>query len=254
MPANEIFTPTIVLPSSQSNQPNQIASWSHFVGFLLLMAGTAALGFHAQHTASATAQGATGQLAGHSKAISIYFVAALMDWALLYYCWAGVHHRGGTLRTLSGGRWASWPAAARDILIVVPFWGIWEGTAYLVSRLLGPSSAKTVDSLLPGSVLEILLWTGVSITAGVCEELAFRGYVQQQIHALTKSLWLAVILQAMIFGIAHAYQGWKQVVVITVLGILYGGLAAWRKNLTANIIAHACTDVWEGWLKFVVWR
>jgi len=43
-------------------------------------------------------------------------------------------------------------------------------------------------------------------------------------------------------------------VVIIVLGVLYGALAAWRKNLRANMISHAWADVWEGWLKFVVFR
>jgi len=42
--------------------------------------------------------------------------------------------------------------------------------------------------------------------------------------------------------------------VIVVLGILFGALAAWRRNLRANMIAHAWADVWEGWLKFLVWR
>jgi membrane protease YdiL (CAAX protease family) len=57
-----------------------------------------------------------------------------------------------------------------------------------------------------------------------------------------------------VFGLAHAYQGWKAVVVISVLGVLYGLLAAWRRNLRANIVAHAASDIWEGWLKFAIWR
>ncbi len=52
----------------------------------------------------------------------------------------------------------------------------------------------------------------------------------------------------------HAYQGWTNVIVISVLGILFGVLAAWRGNLRANMIVHAWADVWSGWLKFVVWR
>jgi hypothetical protein len=41
---------------------------------------------------------------------------------------------------------------------------------------------------------------------------------------------------------------------VNVLGILYGALEAGRRNLRINIVAHAFTDGWEGWLKFVVWR
>ena len=42
--------------------------------------------------------------------------------------------------------------------------------------------------------------------------------------------------------------------VISALGVLDGALGAWRKNLRANMIAHAWSDVWEGWLKMVVFK
>jgi CAAX protease family protein len=246
----------LVEPNPAMRQrPPQIASWKHLTGFLLIGAVVVALGLLAQHSASGGGVGATtGPLGRHSQAIQIYLVAIVMDCALLYYCWAGAHRRGGGLATLSGGRWTSWKSVAMDAGIALPFWALWEGTAYGVHWLLGPSSAKSVDSLLPQSLLEILLWIATSVTAGVCEEVAFRGYVQRQFHALTGSVAIAVLGQGLVFGLFHFYQGWKNVIVICVLGVLYGGLAAWRRNLRANIIVHAWSDVWSGWLKFVIWR
>jgi uncharacterized protein len=236
-------------------RPPQIASWKHFIGFLLIGAGMVALGLLAQHApAQGGAGSSTGQLGRHSQAIPVYLTAILMDWALLYYCWAGVHHFGGNLKTLSGGRWTSWKSVAIDMGIALPFWVLWEGTAYGVHRLLGPGTAKSVASLLPQHPLEILIWIATSITAGICEELAFRGYVQRQFHALTGNVVLAVLAQGVVFGLCHFYQGWKNVVVICVLGVLFGVLAVWRRNLRANIIVHAWADVWGGWLKFVVWK
>jgi hypothetical protein len=82
--------------------------------------------------------------------------------------------------------------------------------------------------------------------------MAFRGYLQKQLHAPSGSIAMAVLGQGVVFGLFHFYQGWKSVVVISVLGVLFGTLAAWRRNLRANIIVHAWGDVWEGWLKFVV--
>ncbi len=247
-------TETIVLTNPEGKaMPKPVASWLHLLGFLLIMAVTAVAGFQAQHAASASSA-AAGQLASHSQAIKIYLVAGFMDWALLYYCWVGVRRRDGNLALLTGGRWTSWLSLATDVAIALPFWALWEATAYAVHWVLGPSSAKTVDSLLPHSPLEILLWIGVSITAGFCEEIAFRGYLQRQFHALSGNVGIAVIAQALVFGLAHGYQGWKAVVVISVLGILYGALAAWRHNLRINIVAHASTDIWEGWLKQVIWR
>ena len=247
-------TMNIVEPNSHASPaPEPIASWGHFIGFLLIMAGTAALGFRAQSAAGASTAGASaGDLASHSKAISVYLVAGLMDWALLYYCWAGVRKHGGNLFSLTGGRWKTWRSLANDVAVTIPFWVLWEGAAYGVNRILGPSTAKTVDSLLPHSLFEVVLWIAVSITAGFCEEIAFRGYLQRQFHALTANLPAAVIAQALVFGLAHSYQGWKSVVVITVLGVLYGVLAAWRRNLRVNIVSHAATDIWEGWLKQII--
>jgi membrane protease YdiL (CAAX protease family) len=250
MQASEVLT----AENPRQNTP-QIASWGHLVGFLLIGAGMVALGMLAQHAPADGATGASsGHLARHSQAIPIYLAAILMDWLLLYYCWVGVHHWGGNLKTLSGGRWTSWKSLATAVEIAGAFWVLWEGAEYGVYWLLGPSSAKTVDSLLPKSLVEILIWIATSTTAGICEEMAFRGYLQKQVHALTGSVALAVLAQGLVFGLFHAYQGWKNVIVISVLGVLYGILAAWRRNLQANVIVHAWGDVWSGWLRFVVWR
>src|ERR1700693_4869916 len=238
MQASEVLT----AENPCQNTP-QIASWGHLVGFLLIGAGMVALGMLAQHAPADGATGASsGHLARHSQAIPIYLAAILMDWLLLYYCWVGVHHWGGNLKTLSGGRWTSWKSLATAVEIAVPFWVLWEGAAYGVHWLLGPSSARSVDSLLPQSLLEILIWIATSMTAGICEEMAFRGYVQRQFHALTGSIVMAVLGQGLVFGLVHSYQGWKNVIVICVLGVLFGILAAWRRNLRTNIMVHAWAD------------
>ena len=236
----------------------QIASWGWLAGFLLIGAGVVAMGFLAQH-APTGGGAAPGQFAIHSQAIPIYLSVIAMDWAFLYYCWAGVHRHGGTLKTLSGGRWTSWKSVAADVAIALPFWALWEAAAYgihwlLDSRALGAGGAKTVASLLPQSALEILIWIGASITAGICEELAFRGFLQRQLHALTGNIYLAVLSQGVVFGLFHAYQGWRNVAVISVLGIMFGMLAAWRGNLRANIIVHSWADIWGGWLQMLVFR
>jgi membrane protease YdiL (CAAX protease family) len=229
----------------------------HLAGFLAIMAALLVLGLYQQHAGGGNGAGsnqASGQLASHGYAIPIYLTALVMDWLLLCFCWAGVHRHGGKLWDLAGGRWASWRDVFTDLAIVLPFWAVWEGAAYGVHLLLGSGSAKTVDSLLPKSLAEVLVWIATCITAGICEEMAFRGYLQRQFHALTGNIAWAILLQALVFGIAHGYQGWRNVVVISVLGVLFGVLAAWRKNLRANMVAHAWSDIWGGWLKFVVFR
>jgi membrane protease YdiL (CAAX protease family) len=251
MPVSELRT------TSSDIRPVPIASKLHLIGLLLILFGTAAAGFLAQHQAAAST-GPGGQLADHSKAIHIYLVALFVDWALFYYCYAGVRRKGGTLASLSAGRWTSAKDVLTDVAIAIPFWVLWEGVAYGVHYLLDvlhPSgTAAVVDSLLPKSPVEISLWIALCLTAGFCEEIAFRGYLQKQLHAFTGSIAVAVVLQGIVFGIAHGYQGWKNVVVITALGVLFGMLAAWRRNLRVNIISHAWSDAWEGWLKFILFH
>lgn len=238
----------------------RIASWRHLLGFLLIGVGMVALGILAQHHSGGNGEAEARQLAQHSQAIPIYTTAILMDWALLYYCWVGVHRNGGDWKVLAGKFGWSWKSLMTDVGIAAPFWVLWECTAWSVHRLLesghgvlGANSAKTVDSLLPHSLIEVLLWIATAITAGICEELSFRGYLQRQFHALSGNTATAVAGQGAVFGLFHAYQGWKSVVVICVLGVLFGVLAEWRKNLRANVMVHAWADVWNGWLKFIVW-
>lgn len=238
--------------ATRESKPQKIASWGHLAGYLLITAGIAAWGLYIQRAGLGNAS--AGQIVDHSQVIKNYFLSILANCALLYYCWVGVHRHGGNLETLSGGLWTSWKALAQDIAIAIPFWVVWEATAYGVHWLLGPgNSARSVAALLPQSVPEILVWILVSVTAGFCEELQSRGYLQRQFHALSGSIVAAVLGQGVLFGLMHSYQGWKQVVVISALGVLYGALAAWRRNLRANMIAHAWSDIWEGWLKMVVW-
>ncbi len=235
--------------AASSTRP--IAGSAHFMGFLLIGAGVAVLGVMAQQAPANLADSA--QLAPHGQAVHVYLAAICMDWALLYYCWMGVRRHGGTLETLSGGMWRSVRDVVKDVAIAIPFWVAWEAAAYGLTWLLGPSSARTVDSLLPRSTVEVLVWMATCITAGVCEEIGFRGYVLRQLQAFTGSTALAVIGQGLVFGLFHVYQGWKNAVVISLLGMVYGLLAIWRRNLRVNILSHAMTDFWEGWLKFLVW-
>jgi uncharacterized protein len=250
--SEDLITPPVTRPA-------RIATKSHLVGLLLILFGIAGAGFFAQHQAAApTSKASAGQLAEHAQAIQIYLAALVLDWALFFYCYVGVRRSGGNLASLSGGRWRSAKDVFTDIAIAIPFVALWEGVAYgghyLLDFLSATNNAATVDSLLPKSLLEITLWIFLCLTAGFCEEIAFRGYLQKQFHALTGSIAIAVILQGVVFGVTHGYQGWKNVVVITALGILYGMLAAWRRNLRVNIISHACSDAWEGWLKFILFH
>jgi membrane protease YdiL (CAAX protease family) len=127
----------------------------------------------------------------------------------------------------------------------------------LIGFLLGmgnPSSAKDslkemqhrVGSMLPTGAIEIFVWVLLSSTAGFCEEVIYRGYFQRQIAGLFNSAWAGIVLQGIIFGGSHAYEGWQKMVQIGVFGILFGVLAHWRKSLRPGMIGHALFDIFQG--------
>ena len=100
--------------------------------------------------------------------------------------------------------------------------------------------------MLPHGPLEIALWVALSMSAGFSEELTFRGYFSAQFHALTGSAPLALVLQAVLFGVTHGYQGVRACCTITLYGLLMGLLAKVRGSLRPGMIVHAWTDIAAG--------
>jgi membrane protease YdiL (CAAX protease family) len=131
----------------------------------------------------------------------------------------------------------------RDIGIALAFWVISGAFLLILAWLLriGPQG-RDIRFLLPRSYLEIALWMALSVTAGICEETIFRGYLQRQFTALTRSAPAGIIVSAAAFGAAHAYQGSRRVILIGLYGAMFGILAHWRGSVRPGMIAHAWQD------------
>ena len=54
---------------------------------------------------------------------------------------------------------------------------------------------------------------------------------------------VAVVLQAVAFGLPHVYQGVRMAAMAAPYGILFGVLALWRRSLRPGILAHAWSDI-----------
>jgi len=242
---------------AESRNLEPVASYGHTFGLLVILCAVFAISFALQYGPSASHTGVTQPAPGlqpiHRRIIPGFIESLIFDWGILCYVWAGVRSRGGSLLKLSGRHWASVGDVLKDLAIAAPFWVIWKATAIAAFAVLArffPAPTGPHDETFPvRGLLEITVWIAVSLSAGFCEELIFRGYLQRQFSALTGRLWLGILLQGIVFGLIHP-RGWKAVVVISILGVLYGGLAAWRENLRPAILSHGWSDLWEGWLKF----
>jgi membrane protease YdiL (CAAX protease family) len=181
----------------------------------------------------------------HHGNVVRYLSVIVFEWVLAFCVWLGGQIPGATrMRDLVGGRWCSMKDVLRDVAIAAAFWILCVGVGFFMNLVLKPSpTTESLRLLNRQGAAEITLWVIMSMTSGFCEELVFRGYLQRQFLALTGSAAFAVLAQAVLFGVGHWYQGIKMVIVIMVLGILFGILAHWRKSLRPGMIAHAWQDI-----------
>ena len=221
-----------------------IAPLWHTALLVSIFAGITIAGVVFQRKAQAT----PGMLQTHPNVIPLYLSMMAAELGLVYGCWVGVHLRGGGFRDLIGGRWLSAKDVMVDIALAAVVWILWLGIQIGVSRLWGANSAKSMNVLTPQHSIEIVLWFVLCVTAGFAEEVAFRGYFQKQFQAMTGSAAMGLILQALLFGIAHGYQGSQAIVMIILFGLVYGFVAMQRKSLRPTILAHAWSDMYSGYL------
>ena len=89
----------------------------------------------------------------------------------------------------------------------------------------------------------LLAWS----SAALGEELQFRGFLWSRLERLfgggRAAAWLALVVQAGLFGLGHAYQGLGGVLVTMCAGLVLGAVfLAGRRNLVACMVLHGVID------------
>jgi uncharacterized protein len=104
---------------------------------------------------------------------------------------------------------------------------------------------KSLDFFLPSTWSERRWWLFVCVTAGVCEEILYRGFLLHYLHtypwALNLALSLAISL--VMFGVVHLYAGVRGVIGSMVAGLFFALLFLLSGNLLLSMILHALTDL-----------
>jgi membrane protease YdiL (CAAX protease family) len=177
-----------------------------------------------------------------------YLFIVVFEWTMVAFIGWGLKSRGFRLSELIGGRWARGRDVLRDLGIGAVFILVAGGAIQGLGALIKAVPPKGMLEMLPQTWLEIILWIPLSLTGGFCEEVIFRGYLQRQFSALTHSLAAGIVIQGMVFGLAHGYQGWKLMSLIAVYGACFGLLAHWRRTLRPGMIGHALQDIAGGLL------
>ncbi|MEE4245760.1 MAG: type II CAAX endopeptidase family protein [Kangiellaceae bacterium] len=106
--------------------------------------------------------------------------------------------------------------------------------------------------MMPTSKNELRWFTGgVSVSAGICEELLFRGFVLSLADDLSMSLGL-LLVSSVLFGLCHLYQGWGNVLRTGVVGMVLGVIYLLTDSLWVPIALHILVDAYGGVMCYLV--
>ena len=171
------------------------------------------------------------------SASTVLWILALVTIAVLL--WEGVapHH----LRMYGGGNplaILAWAAGTAVASIAV------AAGVTLAGRGLGMRESVWVTHLMPRDRGDRVAFTGVALTAGITEELMYRGFALWAVAgALGDRPWLAAAILGVPFGVLHAYQGILGMLRAGLLGVVLAVPVLAGGGLVAAVLAHAGVDL-----------
>ena len=249
--------PAAATPETSSTPPPTVV-WLHLALLLAILLGFSYVGAEGQQ-----------RVVDRFGRLPFYGATIVWEWVLLAYVWVGMRHQRLTLAEITGGRWKTAEDALLDLALAAGFWivaaGVLVGVGFLLGLAQSPAhgpqdtqalkeAMKKVSFLTPANTPELIVFLGLAATAGFCEEIVFRGYLQRTFTTLTRSSFAGIALSAAVFGASHGYQGAARMVQIGVFGLLFGVLAHFRKNLRPGMIAHAWHDSIVGVFLYILQR
>ncbi len=240
---DEVIMEAPALAQSASDRYSQVASSIHTILVLAALGGWAI--WHKSFADQLSA-------AANPNRVRFYVVTLFFEWVLFVLVVAGVRRSGASVLIVLGDHWHSVRQVVRDIGIAAGFWIVTWVLLWVFGWLLRIAALGRNVSMLPQRGIELTLWIALSVSAGICEETIFRGYLQRQFMALTKSAPAGILLSAAAFGAAHAYQGYRMVILIGLYGAMFGILAYWRGSVRPGMIAHAWQDSLNGVLASIL--
>ena len=176
--------------------------------------------------------------------VRMYERTMLTEWLGFAFVLFGLWLAGSSFATVVGERWRSVRSVGRDLGLGIAFSIVSTIVLSMFEPHHGTGTDRAIQFLLPQGRFEMAMWVALSLTAGICEETLYRGYLQRQFMALTKNVPAGILLAGVAFGLAHSYQGWTRATMIGVEGAMLGAMAYWRKSVRPGMIAHAWKDAW----------
>ena len=119
---------------------------------------------------------------------------------------------------------------------------------------------RHLERMLPATLRERSWFFALAGTAGVCEEVLYRGYLIWYLVAWAwlfaphQSFLLAAIASCLVFGVGHAYQGPRGILLTAAVGGFLAAVYWITRSLFAGMLIHALMDVHAGYLSQLAYR
>ncbi len=139
-----------------------------------------------------------------------------------------------------------WLGAGLAVVAVAVLWVQWKTTVANPGKLEGVrTSIGDLADIVPRDDRESRMFAGVSLTAGICEEILYRGMLPV-ILLPWLGMWGALVVSAAIFGLGHLYQGPAGILKTGTVGLVLGLLTMLSGSIVPAILVHAVIDVTSG--------
>lgn len=232
-------------PSASSRAP--LASLGHTAALIAVMLAVAITGTLLARAGVPEAASAARVSSSANRIWGQYLPLLLVNGLLVLYV-ARLFRPRNVLPELVGRRWREPADALVDLLYAALALALIIAIEVL-SRPLAAGRNAAVSALLPSTEAERLTWLLVASGVGFCEEVVYRGYLQLQLSAFTRSAPLGLVFQAVLFALAHLEQGAGAALRIGVYGLILGALARSRGSLLPGIVCHIGVDLASGLLR-----
>ncbi len=108
-------------------------------------------------------------------------------------------------------------------------------------------SFASLSFFFPQTPKEWGTFKALSVTAGICEEVIYRGYlIAYLMPAFGLPFWGAALVSSFVFGLNHSYQGLAGIPKTALVGGLFALLYGLTGSLWILMIVHVAWDIASG--------